>query len=112
MVAHLQRHNSFVPGRRVGDEMQWSEETARPSDNSLKFRQVTGIVKACSDLLRRETGKLGDDVLGRFTGGEISQDETHRNTRSLQARLAPKDFRIAHDVTFPFHGHEAILARL
>ncbi len=78
----------------------------------LGFSQVAGIAQARRDLFTGEIGKLSDNVLWSFAGGQIPQHEANRNAYPLQARLVAQDFRPAHDVAFPFHWHEAILARL
>lgn len=68
-------------------------------------------IQASGDLFTGKIGKLGDYVFGSFACSQIAQDETHGNSRSLQARLTAEDFRLAHNVAFPFHWHEPILAR-
>src|SRR5713226_7885622 len=92
-------------------EIQWSAEAARPSDDSLKFSQLAGIVQARCDLLAREIRKLSDNVLGGFASRQVPQHNADGNPCPLQPRLAAKDFRVAYDVVFPCHRHGLILAR-
>src|SRR5260370_41280774 len=100
-------------GMTVGERCEVKGEKSKaagPSDDGLKFGQFTCIVEARSNLLAGEIGKLSQNVRGSFARGQVTQHQADGNTGSLDARFSTEDFRVAHDVLFPWHRHAPILS--
>src|SRR5208283_3160282 len=83
--------------------------TARPSDDSLKFRQLARIIEASGNLLARKVRKLRQNVRGSLARRQVTQHQPDGNARPLNPRLASQDFGVADDVLLPFHAHTPIL---
>jgi hypothetical protein len=81
-----------------------------PSDDGLKLSQFARIVQACGNLLACEIGKLSQNLRGSFASGQVTQHEAHGNACSRNPRFSTENFRVAHDVLFPLHGHAPILS--
>ena len=81
-----------------------------PSDDGLKLSQFARIVQACGNLLACEIGKLSQNLRGSFASGQVTQHEAHGNACSRNPRFSTENFRVAHDVLFPWHGHAPILS--
>src|SRR5260370_40622550 len=109
----LDSADAVIDGMTVGERCEVKGEKSKaagPSDDGLKFGQFTRIVEARGNLLAGEIGKLSQNVRASFARGEVTKHQADGNTGSLDARFSTEDFRVAHDVLFPWHQHAPILS--
>src|SRR5262245_15215179 len=89
----------------IFEQRSWTRsgrpETARPSNDSLKFSKVASIVEACSDLIAREVGKFSTDVVDALASRQTPEHKANRDTCALQTWFATQGPGIAYDVVLP-----------